>query len=808
MPQKQRETSPPAPLDVSRLYRRCDMSALEFETTAELKDLEGAVGQERALAAIEFATRMGGDGYNLYVLGQSGSLKHQTVMDCLEPESSRKGAASDWCYLNNFDESRKPEVLMLPAGRGAELREDMTRLIAELKEVIPATFESDHYRARVAEIQQEFEDRHKAALEELQKAANEVGVSLVPTPHGFAIAPVRDGRVLPDEEFEKLPDTEKERLTQAMAEISERVRRHFQSIPKWAQEHRERIRALNREMTELAAGQLIDRLDAKYHDNERLLEYLKAVREDVLENAREFLGQEQEPSPFAPPHRANLVRYAVNLVVDNAGQSRAPVVYEQNPSLQNLLGRVEHVAQFGALVTDFTMIRPGALHRANGGYLILDADRVLTQPFAWAALKRALFAKEIRMESAEQFLSIVTTVSLEPQPIPLDIKLILIGDRVIYYLLCELDKDFANLFKVAADFEDQIDRTDENTALYARLVATLARREHLLPVTRSGVARVIEQSARFVGDAEKLSTRLRSISDLLREADYWAKHDGVATVEADHIQRALDAQIHRVDRIRSRIQEGIQRNRILIDTTGQAVGQVNGLSVLQLGTFAFGQPSRITATVRIGDGKIIDIERETELGGPIHSKGVLIVSSYVASKYASDVPLSLAASLVFEQSYGGVEGDSASVAEICALLSALSKTPIKQSLAVTGSVNQHGKVQAIGGANEKIEGFYDVCKARGLTGDQGVLIPADNVSDLMLRDDVRESVEAGKFQVFAITWVDEAVSLLTGVDAGERDADGHFPAESVNGRVEQQLVALANARKDFAREARAGEKES
>lgn len=792
------EAQLPDPLDASALYRRCDPEQFDFETTAELKELEGAVGQDRALAAIGFATRMSGDGYNLYVLGQSGSHKHQLVLDYLEPESDRKGTASDWCYLNNFDEARKPAALQLPPGRGAELGDDMARLVAELKEVVPATFESDNYRNRMAEIQQEFEDRHKAALEELQQAASDDGLSLVPTPHGFAIAPVRDGHVLADEEFDKLPDEEKARLKGAMASTSERIRHHLQAIPGWQHEHREKVRKLNREMTELAAGRLIDQLDEKYGDNERLIEYLSAVREDVLENAREFLSQEDQQSPFASS-RDNLVRYAVNVVVDNSDQTRAPVVYEQNPSLQNLIGRVEHVAQFGALVTDFTMIRPGALHRANGGYLILDADRVLAQPFAWAALKRTLFAKEIRMESVDQLLSVVTTVSLEPEPIPLDVKLILIGDRMIYYLLCELDKDFANLFKVAADFEDQVERTPENTTLYARLVATLARREKLLPVSRHGVARVIEQSSRLVGDAERLSTKLRSVSDLLREADYWAREQGSQSVDAVHVQEALDAQIHRVDRIRSQIQEAIQRNRILIDTTGRAVGQVNGLSVRQLGNFAFGQPSCITATVRIGDGKIIDIERETELGGPIHSKGVLIVSSYLASKYASELPLSLAASLVFEQSYGGVEGDSASVAETCALLSALSKIPIRQELAVTGSVNQHGKVQAIGGANEKIEGFYDICKVRGLTGNQGVLIPQDNVRDLMLRADVVDDVASGRFHVYSIAWVDDAVALLTDVAAGTRAADGSFPDGSVNQAVEQRLVELATARRDFGR---------
>jgi lon-related putative ATP-dependent protease len=470
--------------------------------------------------------------------------------------------------------------------------------------------------------------------------------------------------------------------------------------------------------------------------------------------------------------------------------------------VQNLLGRVEHVAQFGALLTNFTMIRPGVLHRANGGYLILDADRVLIEPLAWRALKRTLFEREIRIESLGELLSLVTTVSLEPEPIPLDLKVILIGERRIYYLLCELDPDFAELFKIAADFENGIERTPDNTRMYARLVATLARRDQLLPVGRDAVARVVEHGARLLGDAAKLTTRLRDIADLLREANYFAVREGAAITDRAHVQQAIDAQVRRVDRVRAEVQEQIQRNSILIDTDGEVVGQVNGLSVLAVGSFAFGQPSRITASVRLGSGEIVDIERETELGGAIHSKGVLILSSYLAAKYATDRPLSMAASLVFEQSYGGVEGDSASVAETCALLSALAELPIRQSLAVTGSVNQHGRVQVIGGVNEKIEGFFDTCKARGLTGRQGVLIPRDNVKHLMLREDVVEAVSAGRFHVYPIASVDEAVALLTGTAAGERGADGAFPVDTANFRVERRLRELAETRRQFDRNAR------
>jgi len=583
-----------------------------------------------------------------------------------------------------------------------------------------------------------------------------------------------------------------------MEAMSAKLRAHIEQLPHWHKERRDKIKAMHRELIGLAAGQLIDQIKTRYAEFAALSGYFDHLREDVLENARDF-QEDDESKPRLPGFgaQASLSRYEVNLLVGNSSAEKPPIVYESNPSVENLLGRVEHVAQFGALVTNFTMIRPGALHRANGGYLILDADRLLMEPLAWSALKRTLAAREIKIESLGQLLSLVSTVSLEPQPIPLDLKVILVGERIIYYLLSHYDSDFSELFKVAADFGNRIDRSPENMKLYARLLGNLARRERLLPLTRAAVARTIEHSARLLGDAEMLTTRLRDVSDVVREANFWARQDAAHTIDAAHVQRAIDSQVHRLDRMRSEIQEEIQRNSILIDTDGAKVGQINGLSVLGLGHFTFGQPSRITASVRVGDGTIVDIERETELGGAIHSKGVLILSSYLRSKYAPDTPLSVSASLVFEQSYGGVEGDSASVAETCALLSAIAELPIEQSLAVTGSVNQHGLVQVIGGVNEKIEGFFDICKARGLTGTQGVLIPKDNVQHLMLRDDVVAAVEAGRFSVYPIATVDEAMVLMTGVAAGERDAAGRFPAATVNGLVDEKLRKLAELRRKF-----------
>jgi lon-related putative ATP-dependent protease len=791
----------PAPLAATDLYKTALPDLPPFADTRELADLDSAIGQDRALNALEFGIGLRDHGYNLFVLGRPGSQRRRITEDFLRRAAAKLGAPADWCYLNNFTDERKPIAVRLPAGRGGELKRDMIALIAELKTAIPAAFESDQYRSSLAELHQEFEERHRAGVEALQEEAARRDLSLMPTPHGFALAPMRKGELLPDTEFEKLPPEERRKTEEQMAEMTDKLRHHVQQLPRWHKEHRERIAALNRATTEIAAGQAIEQLQARYADFPAVIKYLAAVRTDVLENARAFMPEEGMPAPLLMmmAEKQPLVRYAVNLLVEHPGAATAPIVYESKPSVQNLLGRVEHNAELGALTTNFSMIRSGALHRANGGYLILDADRLLMEPLAWAALKRTLYGREVRIESLGELLSLVSTVSLDPEPIALDVKVILIGDRRIYYLLSELDPDFGELFKVAADFENSIERTPDATSHYARWIATLARREQFLPLDRGAVARVIEHGARLLGDADKLTTRLRDIADLLREANHFAQRDGATVTTREHVQRAIDAQIQRLDRIRDEVQDGIRRNLVLIDTAGEKVGQINGLSVLGLGAFMFGQPARITATVRQGNGEIVDIERETELGGPIHSKGVLILSAYLGAKYAPDVPLSLGASLVFEQSYAGVEGDSASVAETCALLSALAGLPIRQSLAVTGSVNQHGAVQVIGAVNEKIEGFFDTCRQRGLDGSHGVLIPRDNVRHLMLREDVVAAVAARRFNIYPVATIDEAIARLTGVAAGERDASGAFPAASVNGRVERRLRELALARREYER---------
>ncbi len=791
--------SDPRKLSANALFKRCDPSVFGFATTSDLPDLDKAIGQQRAIAALEFGVQMAGDGYNLYVLGKAGSHRRRIAEDFLAGLAPRE-ALADWCYVNNFDDERKPVALRFPAGNARAFKQDMAALVEELVVAIPAAFESEHYRNRLAEIGQEYEELHRAKMEALQEEAQRHGVSLASTPHGFAIAPTEDGKLLSDEAFDKLPEERKERTRAAMQEMTEKLRGHIEELPEWNKQRLERVKALNREVAEHAVSGVFERLQQRYSDLEPVVRHLEQCRDDVLENARTFLPQESGPAVFGMSAGPSPRRYDVNVIVDQSTDGLAPIVYEGNPTYQNLLGRIEHVPQFGALVTDFSMIRPGAVHRANGGYLLLDAERLLSEPFAWASLKRMLFDKAVRVESLGQQLSLVSTVTLEPDPIPVDLKVIVIGSRYLYYLLCELDPDFRDLFKVAADFEDEIDRSDDNVQAYGQLIATLARREKLRPLTAAGVARVIEHGSRLIDDTEKLSTRLRDISDLVRESDHYAGKDGHSAIDATHVQAAIDAQAQRLGRLRESSHEQIIRESVLIDTAGERIGQVNGLSVINLGGTRFGQPSRITANVWLGDGKIVDIERETELGGPVHSKGVLILSSYVSAIFSPGIPVSFSASLVFEQSYGGVEGDSASLAETCALLSALADLPIRQSLAVTGSMNQRGQVQVIGGVNEKIEGFFDICRARGLSGEQGVVIPAGNVKHLMLHADVVEAVRDGRFSIYAVESIDEAVDVLMGVAAGQPDDEGDYPIESVYGRVTQRLIAFAQQRKAFERD--------
>ncbi len=788
------------PVAAAALYRRCDPAKFPFQTTSELEELTQVVGQDRAVEAVEFAIGIRREGYNLYALGPEGIGKETLIRGYLSRRSASEPVPPDWCYVNDFTGPGRPRALKLPPGRGVALRDDMDRLGRELRSAIPTAFEGDDYRSRKEALEEELKSRRDQAISEVDREADQLGIAVIRTPLGTALATVREGQVLDAEEFGRLPADEQQRRKAAMRSIEARLEELLRQFPRWEREQRGKLRDLNREVTRRAVAHLIEELRSRYTDVAEVVQYLDAVEEDVVDNAAEFLvaAAQAEGGAVGAAMRQGVAeapsfrRYEVNVLVDHTASAGAPVIHEDNPTYANLIGRVEHVAQLGALVTDFTLIRPGALHRANGGYLVLEATKVLLAPFAWEGLKRALRSQEIRIESLGQALSLISTVSLEPEPIPLDIKVALVGDRMLYYLLCEVDPDFLELFKVQADFDEEIDRTPDVDLLYARLMGTLVRKENLRPLDAGAVARAIEHAARLAGDSEKVSTHMRSLSDLLREADHWAGSNRHAALTADDIQHAIDARVRRASRLRERMHEEIRRGTILIDTAGAVTGQVNGLTVAHVGDYTFGWPARITARVRLGRGEVVDIEREVELGGPIHSKGVMILAGFLGGRFGADRPLSLHATLVFEQSYGGVEGDSASLAELCALLSALAGIPIRQSLAMTGSVNQHGYVQAIGGVNEKIEGFFDVCAARGLTGDHGVIIPAANLKHLILRRDVVEAVEAGRFHVYAVETVDEALELLTGRPAGVRDGLGVYPPATMNARVEGRLIALAD----------------
>ena len=793
------------PLPVSALYSHCDSEQFDFTTTETLEDIAVTTGQERARDSIHFGIAVNRDGFNVFALGSPGTGKFTAVREMITERARNEPVPPDWCYVNNFERPHQPIVLRLPGGDGARLHADMAQLVEELGTVLPAAFDNEDTNARMEEIEEEFREHRTNALNELRQEAQNLSIAVLETPVGFTFSPIGpDNEALRPDQYEKLAREEQKRIQKNVSLLQTKLQKLLAQFQAWRKDTRGKTKALYREIAEFAVGHLIDELRKQYAELSEVLEYLDAVQEDIVGHVSDFLPQPESPLALgAGAQRTPPVqRYSVNLLVDNSRQEGAPVVYEDLPNHANLIGRVEHQAHMGTLLTDFTLIKSGALHRANGGYLILDARRVLLQPFAWESLKRVLRSGEIRIESLERSLSLISTVAVEPEPIPLDLKVVLVGDRLLYYLLYEYDPEFRELFKVGADFEDTMDRSVESEGFYARLIATLARREKLRPLNPQAVARTIEHCARLTGDSQKLSTHLRGLDDLLSEADHWAgeaKHD---FIDRQDIECAIDKRIQRSDRVRDRIYEAIQRGTIIIATEGTAIGQVNALSVLRLGDFEFGQPSRVTATARLGEGEVVDIQREVELGGPIHSKGVLILSGFLMSRYAKSHPVSLTASLVFEQSYGMVDGDSASLAELCALLSTLSGAPIRQSLAMTGSVNQHGQVQAIGGVNEKIEGFFDVCKARGLDGTNGVIIPAANVKDLMLRGDVVAAAGERKFCVYAVTSVDEAIELLTGVAAGEPDETGAFPADSINGRVHGRLVELANIRRSFSEKSR------
>jgi predicted ATP-dependent protease len=797
------ERSSIEPLPADRLRRACDPASLGFATTSELKDLDEIIGQDRAVEAVRLAVGTRRPGYNLFALGPEGVGRQTLLHASLTRQAAEDPTPDDLCYVFDFSRPHRPQAIRLPPGRGRELLADMERLSAELRTAIPAAFDSDGYRARREALDKEFEPRRDQAIAEVDGRAREQNLAVVRTPLGTGVVPLRNGEPIESDDFRKLPKPEQEHLKQAIEAIQNELEGVLHQVQRWERDHRERIRQLDRDTTRAAVDHLLIELRARYGDVPAVIAYLAAVEADVVDNAAELIAAQSSADGGQLTMRAiaseaaSFHHYRVNLLIDHADTSGAPVVVENNPTYGNLIGRIEHMAQLGALVTDFTLIKPGALHRANGGYLVLEARQVLTQPFAWDALKRAIRSRELRIEEIGQVYGLISTVSLEPEPVPLDVKVALIGDRVLYFLLSELDPDFPELFKIQADFNEDVDRTVDTDRLLARLLATLARREGIRALDAAATARVIEHAARSAGDADKLSIRIGVLGDLLREAEESADHDGHATLTAADVERAIEGRERRASRVRDLVQEHIERGTIRIETTGSRVGQANGLSVASFGDVPFGWPTRITARVGLGSGEVVDIERQVELGGPIHSKGVMILEGFMTGRYAVDEPLTLTASLVFEQSYGPVEGDSASLAELCVMLSALADTPLRQSLAVTGSIDQFGNTQAIGAVNEKVEGFFDVCSATGLTGEQGVVIPRANIHHLMLRRDVVAAVDAGRFNVYPVDDVDQTMGLLTGLPAGERSAKGRYPARSVNGLVARRLASFATASRRF-----------
>jgi len=805
----------PEPLSPDLLYSECDVSQFAFETTAELSDAKGLVGQDRALDAIRFGTRMETSGYNIFALGPHGAGMRDGVIRHLQSISGQRPVPSDWVYVNNFTNPNKPIALRTTAGRAEALRSGVADLIQDLRGSIPAILESEEYKKRLAAIDANYTQHQGEAFEALRIRAEAKNITLLSTPSGFAFAPQREGQVMKPETFNELPEEERDKIKKTVGELEQELAAIFQHVPGWEKERRDQVHELNREVATNAVGHSIHDLTAMFEGNEKVAAWLVELETDLVDNIGLFTAEDRElqATTMGPLGADVFRRYTVNIIVENgpdaapeptAGNSNggfigggAPIITEEHPAFANLIGRVEHMSHMGALVTDFSLIKAGSLHRANGGYLLIDALRLLREPLAWDGLKRALRTRRIVLESPGDYLSLVSTVALEPDPIPLDTKVILFGDRLLYYMLAENDPEFRDLFKVSADFDDQIDRDGETDMLYAEMIATLCRENDLLPLSAAAVGRVIEESSRFAEDAEKLSLEVGNVTDLMQEADLYAREGAADAIDVSHIQRAVDERVHRSDRLRERSLEAITRDVIMIDTEGGVVGQINGLSVLSLGQASFGRPTRITARTRMGQGHVVDIEREVDLGGALHSKGVLILTGFLSAHFAVATPLSLAATLVFEQSYGGVDGDSASAAELVALISSLAQVPINQGLAITGSLNQLGQIQAIGGVNEKIEGFFDICVRRGLTGDQGVVIPHANVKHLMLRRDVIDAVERGVFSIYPAETIEDAVTVMTGIHAGLRDEENEFQPGTVFSRVDQRLAEFAEAKASF-----------
>lgn len=781
----------------------CDPQILDCETSKDLKPLDTIVGQERALKALDFGLGIRDLGFNIYVSGMPGTGRKTAVKRFLEEIAKDKPIPDDWVYVNNFQDNYRPRALSLPPGRAQEFKTDVENFVEHARTEIRKTFESEEYQTKRAATTQVMQQKRDELFKTINAEALQEGFIIQATPMGMATIPIKDGQPLKEEEFRLLSQEKQDEITDKQQKLKERLKevgRQLMSLDKSAFQ---RLQELDREVASYTLDLQIEDLEEKYQDLPRIVNYLKDVRADMLDNLSLFRmdeQQKQQPAmemPLPGGEESRFRKYKVNVLVDNSQLDGAPIVMELNPTYNNLFGRIEKESQFGAFFTDFTMIREGSLHRANGGYLILPVEEVLRNIFSWDSLKRAIRNKEIVIEEATERLGYMTTRGLMPESIPWDIKVILIGAPWLYYRMHELDEDYQELFKVKADFDTVMERTVENMRNYAAYVCTICEEEELRHFDKSGLARIVEHGCRLASHQDKLSSRFDEISNVIREANFYAGQEDAQYVGKEHVKRAIDEKFNRSSMIMEKTREMIDEGTIKIDVSGEALGQVNGLSVIDLGDISFGRPTRITTSIGLGREGLIDIEREAKLGGPLHTKGVMILSGYLAQRYAGNKPMSLSARLVFEQSYSGIDGDSASSTELYAILSALCGKPIKQSIAVTGSVNQKGEVQAIGGVNQKIEGFFDVCKVKGLSGEQGVMIPEANARNLMLSDEVVDAVRQGKFHIWKVGHIDEGIEVLTGVKAGKRKKNGEFEAGSINALVDKQIKKLAETLLEF-----------
>ncbi|MDH7496960.1 MAG: ATP-binding protein [Syntrophomonadaceae bacterium] len=781
------------------LRKTCDASQFAFETTATLQALEGVIGQERALRALRFGLDIKNQGYNIYLAGFLGTGKTTLAKELVEKKAAGEPCPPDWCYVYNFRDPDCPRALELPAGKGKVLVHEMEDLVTELRTAIPKAFESQHFEMLKGQILGTFFEETNRMYHRLEEIAQAEGFTIQRTPQGITTIPLKDGKPLEQEEFASLSEREKQDLMRRSKALQDKINSAMREYRELERAVRARIRVLEQETARRVMVPYFTELYANFRDNPGIVHYLEEVHRDMLQNPELFTEQQEEaqvPLLFFRrlDRRAALKRYRVNLLVDNSSGTCAPVVYEGNATFTNLFGAIEYESEFGVLATDFTKLRAGAVHRANGGYLILNVMDIFRNGFVWDGLKRVLKNQSVVIESPLKQFSVMSLETLEPEPIPVKLKVILIGEPMAYYLLYAYDEEFQKLFKVRADFDVEMARTSEHVQRYAEFIKSVCEEDGVRHFTREAVAEVVDFGTWLSGDQGKLTTQFNRLRDVIYEADLWASYEGAELVDRVHVRRAIKEKAYRSSMLEEKVLELINQGTLIIDVEGEAEGQINGLAVYAQGDYWFGKPSRITAKTFMGEKGVVNIEREIRMSGSIHTKGVLTLAGYLGAMYAQERPLSLSASLTFEQTYEGIEGDSASSAELYAILSSLAGVPIRQGIAVTGSVNQHGEIQPIGGVNQKIEGFFKVCRDKGLTGTQGVIIPRRNVNNLMLPEEIVDAVREGKFSIWAIDHVDEGIEILTGLPAGAREANGEFTPGSIHDRVNRRLAKWAELR--------------